>query len=218
MRVAFAQAGAGPDLVLLHGGMDDSRVWRHQLEGLSDAFRVLDWDAPGSGGTPDAPAMWRMPEFADCAAEWLDEIGVERAHVLGLSWGSSVALALYHRHPALVRSLILASAYAGWMGSLPRGEVAARVEGALDEGADEATVRSMAEADLRDVLPTITVPTLLLFGELDDRSPVTTVGAELHARIPNAQLAVIPEVGHMSNLEAPEAFNAAVRAFLRNLA
>jgi pimeloyl-ACP methyl ester carboxylesterase len=75
---------------------------------------------------------------------------------------------------------------------------------------------SMAEADLRDVLPRIQVPTLLLYGELDQRSPLQ-VATELQARIPSAKLVVIPGVGHISNAEAPEAFNACVREMLRSL-
>jgi alpha-beta hydrolase superfamily lysophospholipase len=75
---------------------------------------------------------------------------------------------------------------------------------------------SMAEADLRDVLPRIEVPTLLLCGELDQRSPLQ-LAAELAARIPAAELVVIPGVGHISNAEAPETFNACVREFLWSL-
>ena len=72
----------------------------------------------------------------------------------------------------------------------------------------------MAEADLRDVLPTIAVPTLLIWGELDLRSPLS-VGQEFEQAIPKAHLVVIPNAGHMSNLERPAPFNHAVREFCR---
>jgi pimeloyl-ACP methyl ester carboxylesterase len=75
---------------------------------------------------------------------------------------------------------------------------------------------AMAEADLRDVLPTIVVPTLLLWGEFDARSPLSVAHAFARA-IPHAELAVIPGAGHMSNLERPAEFNAAIRAFCRRL-
>src|SRR3954451_5083278 len=71
---------------------------------------------------------------------------------------------------------------------------------------------AMADADLRDVLPGIAVPTLLLWGELDARSPLS-VARELARAIPHAELVVIPGAGHMSNLERPEEFNAAIRDF-----
>lgn len=56
LRVAYAEAGDGPALVLLHGGMDDSRAWRPQLDGLAGGFRVLAWDAPGCGRSDGPPA------------------------------------------------------------------------------------------------------------------------------------------------------------------
>jgi proline-specific peptidase len=75
-------------------------------------------------------------------------------------------------------------------------------------------LRAMAEADLRDVLSRIDVPTLVLHGDRDARSPLT-VGRELHERIPGSRLVVLPGVGHLSNMEAAEPFNRQVRAFLR---
>jgi pimeloyl-ACP methyl ester carboxylesterase len=72
----------------------------------------------------------------------------------------------------------------------------------------------MADADLRDVLPEITVPTLLIWGEKDVRSPLG-VAHQFQQAIPDAELVVIPDCGHVSNLECPEKFNAAVRAFCR---
>ena len=72
----------------------------------------------------------------------------------------------------------------------------------------------MAEADLRDLLPQIAVPTLLIWGEQDARSPLS-VARRFEAAIPGAELVVIPEAGHVSNLERPEQFNDAVRGFCR---
>ena len=58
--IAYRRAGAGPALVLLHGGMEDSRVWVRQLRGLADEFTVLAWDAPGCGRSADIPETWRL--------------------------------------------------------------------------------------------------------------------------------------------------------------
>jgi pimeloyl-ACP methyl ester carboxylesterase len=70
----------------------------------------------------------------------------------------------------------------------------------------------MAKTDLQHILPTIAVPTLLLWGELDVRSPLH-IAKEFELKIPNARLVVIPDCGHVVNLQAPEAFNKAVRNF-----
>jgi pimeloyl-ACP methyl ester carboxylesterase len=70
----------------------------------------------------------------------------------------------------------------------------------------------MAEADQRDLLSRIVVPTLLIRGELDARSPLS-VARQFEEAIPNTKLAVIPGAGHVSNLERPAQFNEAVREF-----
>jgi pimeloyl-ACP methyl ester carboxylesterase len=72
----------------------------------------------------------------------------------------------------------------------------------------------MAEADQRDLLPRIAAPTLLIWGELDARSPLS-VARQFESAVSDAKLVVLPGTGHVSNLEAPEQFNAAVRDFCR---
>ncbi len=146
----------------------------------------------------------------------------------------------------------MASAYAGWGGSLPP-EVAERRLGqalALADGAPGAFVdallpamfsktmpretvdnfrtcmqafhprgfRAMAQAsaeDVRDVLPHVDVPTLLVYGQRDERAPLTVAEA-LHAAISSSKLVVLPDAGHLCNLEAPDEFNVAIRDFLHD--
>ena len=72
----------------------------------------------------------------------------------------------------------------------------------------------MAEADQRDLLPRIAVPTLLIWGEQDVRSPLS-VARQFEQAIPDTKLVVIRGCGHVSNLQRPEEFNDAVRAFCR---
>ena len=252
--VSYHRAGSGVPLVLLHGGWSDGREWRFQLDGLSADFDVIAWDAPGCGGSDDPPADASLATCADAVADLVDALGLDRPHLCGLSFGGGLAIAVYQRHPELVRSLVLASAYAGWKGSLPAAEVRARLrrvrfeinrppETWIDDylagffaGAVPPEVlhlvrstmldvrpagtlpmlAAFAEADLREVLPTITVPTLLLYGTEDVRSPRAVADA-LHAAIPHSELVLLPGVGHVSNLEAPEAFNAEVRRVLLSM-
>lgn len=132
LRIAYERAGDGPPLVLLHGGFGfDSRSWRRQLDALSDAFTVVAWDMPGCGRSVDPPETFRASDFADCLAAFIGALGLERPHVLGLSFGSALALELYRSYPSLPRSLILASAYAGWASSLPPDAVEARKQRVL---------------------------------------------------------------------------------------
>ena len=255
LRIGFRRAGAGPLLLLLHGAVCDSRVWRGELASFGESCTVVAWDAPGCGTSTDPPVSFRMPDFADVLAEVLERtFGAAPAHVLGHSWGSTLALELYRRHPDLVRSLILVGGYAGWAGSLPPDEVARRLAFAREfaDAAERGTwdpttmpglfsdrlsaraaselkailsearptpgltmASSLAEADLRPMLGSIAVPTLLVHGDADERSPLA-VGEALHAAIPGSTLAVLPGLGHECPVEDPPLFQQTVVAFLRD--
>lgn len=80
-----------------------------------------------------------------------------------------------------------------------------------------AMARAVMDVDSSDVLEEITVPTLLIWGEDDERSPLSTARA-MQASIAGARLVTIPNAGHVSSLERPEAFNKAIRGFYATLA
>jgi pimeloyl-ACP methyl ester carboxylesterase len=251
VEIAYERVGAGPPLVLVHGAAEDGRAWRPQLAGLADEFTVVAWDEPGAGRSSDVPAGFGLTDYARCLAALIEALALGPVHLGGLSWGGTVVQELYRHRPDLVATLILVDTYAGWKGSLPEAEVAARVEGArrmLAAPPDEfdptlpglfagdppaefvplleamaadvrpagmrTALRAMAEADQRDLLPRIAVPTLLIWGELDARSPLG-VARQFEQAIPGAELVVIPGAGHVSNLEQPERFNDVVREFCR---
>ena len=252
MSLAYAQAGQGAPLVLLHGFLCDARCWRHQLADLSSDFTVIAWDAPGAGGSSDPPDAFTLADWSRCLEQFLDALEIERPYLLGLSWGGVLAQEFYIRHPERVSRLVLADTYAGWSGSfapsvvsqrlsrcehdshLPPDEFVARwvpemfsAEAPPGLLAELATVfrgfhphgfrlmaKSLADADTRGFLVRIDVPTLLLWGEQDSRSPAS-VAHELQRTIPRSELHFIPQAGHVSNMEQPAAFNAHVRHFCR---
>jgi pimeloyl-ACP methyl ester carboxylesterase len=127
-RIAYQRRGEGPPLVLLHGWPTNSGEWRRQIDGLSDEFTVIAWDAPGAGRSSDPRESFRLSDWADCLAAFIQALSLGRAHLAGLSWGGGLALELYRRHPTIARTLILVSAYAGWAGSLPAEVVEQRLQ------------------------------------------------------------------------------------------
>ena len=132
LRIAFERVGEGPPLVLLHGYVGDGpTTWRPQLDSLSDEFTVIAWDAPGAGRSTDPSEMFGMAGYADCLARFIEMLGLDRPHIIGLSFGGALALALCHRHPDTAMTLSLASAYAGWGGSLPAAIAEQRLRQAL---------------------------------------------------------------------------------------
>jgi pimeloyl-ACP methyl ester carboxylesterase len=248
--IAYRQRGHGPALLLLHGFLCDSRCWRRQLSGLSDRFTVIAWDAPGAGLSSDPPEAFTTASYAQCLAGFLDALGIERAHILGLSWGGILAQEFYRLHADRFSSLVLADTYAGWRGSLPEKAWKDRLATCLRmaDGPPETVVSkllpgmftdavpqevreelagiisefhpigfrlmslSSAEVDTTDLLPSIDVATLVLWGDDDRRSP-HHIAQQLHSSIPNAQLAIIPSAGHVSNMEQPDVFNSEVLRF-----
>jgi pimeloyl-ACP methyl ester carboxylesterase len=247
LHIAYRLAGQGPAVLFVHGGAEDSRTWTPQLDALSGEFKVIAWDEPGVGASDDLPDGFGLSDYADCLAGMIGALKISPTVIAGLSWGTTVILELYRRHPLLIQGMVLADGYAGWRGSLGAEEADARLAGLRDQPEERfdpvlpglfagdppkrfvplleamaADVRrrsmlialtAMAQADLTAVLPTIQVPTQLIWGALDRRSPLS-IAYEFERQIPGANLAVIPDCGHVSNLEAPEAFNNIVRRFL----
>lgn len=138
-------------------------------------------------------------------------------------WKGSLPAEEVHSRVAAARQMLAAPA-AQFDPTLPglfAGEPPVEFVGLLEQIA--ATVRPhsletqlllMAEADQRDLLPHIAVPTLLVWGERDVRSPLD-VAHQLEQAIPDTTLVVIPDCGHVSNLQAPDEVNAAIRDFCR---
>ena len=251
LEIAYERVGSGPPLVFVHGAAEDSTVWRAQLVALADEFTVVAWDEPGAGRSSDVPADFGLADYARCLAAVIETLGLGPAHVAGLSWGSTVVQELYRHNPGRVATLILIGAYAGWKGSLPAEEVAARVEGVrrllaapaeafdptlpglfageppaefvslLEEVAADVrpeTIRTelflMAEADQRDLLPRIAVPTLLIWGELDARSPLS-IARQFQEALPQTELVVIPRRGARLPARATRTGHEAIRNFCR---
>ena len=129
LDIAYERVGEGPPLVFVHGAAGDSRMWQPQHAALADEFTVVAWDEPGAGRSSDVPADFGLADYADCLAALIEALALGPAHLAGLSWGGTLALELYRRHPGRVASLVLADTYAGWKGSLPAEEVRSRVAG-----------------------------------------------------------------------------------------
>jgi pimeloyl-ACP methyl ester carboxylesterase len=252
--IAYRRVGAGPPVLLLHGGLSDGRSWAPQLDSLAHDYDVIAWDAPGCGGSGDPTTDLDLDDYADAVAGLVRALGLGSVHLVGHSFGAGLAINVYGRHRPLVRSLVLSGAYAGWRGSLSPAEVESRFRGALAELARPpaewvdvyltsffsrsvpaetlratrammldvrpagavSMVTAFAHADLREVLPTIDVPTLLIYGAEDVRAPREVADA-VHSAIHGSQLCLVPTAGHDVNLEAPEEFDSTVRAFLERV-
>jgi pimeloyl-ACP methyl ester carboxylesterase len=110
--------------------------------------------------------------------------------------------------------------YPGLFSDLMPADRDAALATMMRENIRPATIRAAgyigAETDLRPVLPTVDVPTLVLHGEADARSPLANAGA-LHSAISTSQLVVLPKLGHACVVEDPEASAAEIRRFVKTV-
>jgi pimeloyl-ACP methyl ester carboxylesterase len=108
MKLAHAERGTGPVVVLLHGFPLSRALYEHQLNALGSVYRVIAPDLRGHGDSPSPDGAYTMDEMADDVIELLDGLGIDQPVVLGgLSMGGYVALSLVRRYPRRVRGLIL---------------------------------------------------------------------------------------------------------------
>jgi 3-oxoadipate enol-lactonase len=151
--IGFAEAGGGDatPIVFLHGVGSDKSVWRPQLDHFKDQRRTVAFDYPGYGDSDPAPEGITRDDYAAAILSAMSELGVERAHVCGLSLGGVVAIAMYAAEADRCASLILADTFA----KHPDGEaILERSKAALETG----TLRFMAESRVDVLLAQPAVP------------------------------------------------------------
>ncbi|HEY0078175.1 MAG TPA: alpha/beta fold hydrolase [Pyrinomonadaceae bacterium] len=152
IELGYEVAGAGPAVVLLHGFPFNRSMWREQVEVLSQSRRVITPDLRGHGETSAMDEAATMERMAEDTTALLDELGIERAVVGGLSMGGYVALAFYRLFPERVRAMVLADTRA-----TPDTEEARRTR---EETAQRALKEGMG-AIVETMLPKLVAPATL---------------------------------------------------------
>ena len=240
---AWFEAGSGSPLVLVHGAGGCADLWQHQLDGLAHGARIVAPDLPGHGplggrGKPSVAA------YAEWLAGFLATLDERPVVLVGHSMGGAVAQTLALARPERLAGLVLVSTGArlrvltrlvdllrahpregqrlirelSFAADTPR-EPVEMVERALREGAPLVTLGDYLACDrfdVRDRLPGIRTPTLVVAGAEDRLTPLK-YGRFLAETIPGARLVEIPAAGHFPQLEQPVRVNAAIREFLAHL-
>ncbi len=148
----FDQAGEGPAVMLVHAGIGDRRMWRAHLPWLAEAgWLAIAPDLPGFGAhapAADPPAPW------DFLRDVLDELAVDRAVIVGNSFGGAVALRLAVTSPDRVRGLAMISSPAPGMEPSPQLEQAWTAESeAMERGDIDGAVDAVVAAWLAPDAP-----------------------------------------------------------------
>ncbi|HEX3423074.1 MAG TPA: alpha/beta fold hydrolase [Sphingomicrobium sp.] len=245
-QIGYAEEGSGEavPVIFLHGVGSDKSVWRPQLAHFGKTRRSVAFDYPGYGESDPAPEGTTRDDYASAIISAMNALGIDRAHVCGLSLGGIVAIAMHSADSRRCASLVLADTFAVH----PEGR-------AIYERAMTASENLQAMAEARvDVLlaqpasPRVRREVVETMGRIDpaaycigaeavwladqreraERIGIPTLilvgdhdlitppdlSVELARLIRSSQMQVIHDAGHISNLEKPAAFNQAVEQLL----
>lgn len=242
LDMSYVTEGAGPPLVLLHGATSmGTHDWGAQRPLLRPEFTLYMPDARGHHRTVfDVRAGWKRADLVSDALAFVDALGLGRFHLMGLSMGARTAVALAITHPQRLLSLIAVSASLerepaasvarrrldpesilrdepAWAGELKQRHDTHQGEGhwqrlasAIRDDTQELTGPTPEE------LRRIRLPVLLAYGDRDPWVPLAQA-LRIKRQLPDARLLVVPECGHVVEVERPSVFNPAMTGFLRRM-
>jgi 3-oxoadipate enol-lactonase len=239
--------GGATPIVFLHGVGSDKSVWRPQLGHFKDERRAVAFDYPGYGDSDSAPDGTTRDDYATTILAAMAQLGIQRAHVCGLSLGGIVAIAMHHAWPNKIASLVLADTFADhpdaqgiYERSVAGSEnlrafAESRVDVLLAQPADPAVrsevVETMSRIDPEAYRTGAKAVWLaeqrervheirvptLVLCGAEDRVTPPALSTALTKLIPGAHCQLIERAGHLTNLERPDEFNTFVGAFIRGV-
>jgi len=231
-RIWFATIGAGPPVILLHGGDASAEFWGDQVPALlASGRRVILIDSRGHGrSTRDAKPLGYELMESDVIAV-MDAIGVERADVVGWSDGAILGLIMAMKDPQRVTHVFAFGANMDLHGFNPLGAVAPilpQVDAALaanfahispTPGGYGALSRDVLAMQLSQPnytpaeLAAIKGPAIAIVDGAHEEFILREHTQYLARTIPGAVLIILPDVSHFAPLQAPDSFNASMINF-----
>lgn len=229
--IHYEVTGEGEPLVLVHGLSESTRVWYRNLDALAARYRVYLLDLPGFGAMRKFRQQFDLKQSGAWLDGWMQALGLEAAHLVGHSMGGYICMALTARCPERVRRLTLVDSigipFDRSVNRLiyPALKAIRRTEpsfwGCIGYDylrAGPAMVlkaaRQIVALEASEVIASVRVPTLIIWGENDDLVPFSS-GRRLHERLAGARLFVLPGANHFCMYERPREFNNALLTFLQ---
>lgn len=245
LRVYYEEAGDGPALVCFHAACQDTLMWRHVLDGLSDEFRVIAIDAPAHAKTlePAGGAFRDLTRHAEFNERFLELMGIERPAIAGCSMGGNLVLELAARRPDGYAAVISCEGadYTPTVSEFLLEMLLINGQAILDGWSRSLTGDRTPPDRAREVVwqikranPEVMAGDLTGYAGFDKREAMGSVTSpvlllrgdadwlvsqaqveETAARVADARIAVLAGTGHYPMIENPFEFNETVREFLR---
>ena len=244
LKINYNVSGEGKDVLVMHGWGACADAVRPIAAALEKNFRVWTLDLPGFGKSDVPPENWDVYSYADFMKQFIDETGIKTPVLIGHSFGGRLAIILAGKEKIDINKIILVDSAgikpkhgAGYYIKVYSYKLAkrlARLVGRFSLEAAENLKSKFGSADYKNANPTmrtimvrvvnedltgylkdIAVPTLLIWGDKDDATPLSD--AELMEKlIPDAGLCVLSGAGHFSYLDRPGDFGVIANKFLEN--
>ncbi len=244
-RIRLMRGGSGPPLVVLHGATGAN--WLPFMERLSRNFEVIAPEHPGFGNSDTPDWLDTMHDLAYFYLDLFDQLELRAVNLVGLSFGGWVAAELAVRSTQHLASLTLAGAAGLHVPGVAQidpflmsdaqrlreffydqakaEEIIARAIRPENEDSmlkNRTTVAKLVwqprqhDPDLHKWLHRVTVPTLLIWGDHDRMFPKEYAFA-FQKLIPGAKAAIVPQCGHVPQVEKPDVFAAEIENFIEGI-
>jgi pimeloyl-ACP methyl ester carboxylesterase len=233
-RIWTASYGAGPAVILLHGGLGHSGNWGFQVPDLvASGHRVVLIDSRGHGRSNRDGRPYSYDLMATDVLAVMDHAGIDRATLVGWSDGAIISLILADKAPDRVAGVFFFACKMDPSGNKPFEPTPALKRCFSRHGKDYAVLSATPDSFKEfvdavslmqrtqpnysaDDLARISVPVRIVQAERDEFIKPDHA-AYLAKTLPNATLSFLPGVSHFAPLQRPEQFNAAVRDFLTTI-
>ena len=222
-ELAYAEAGQGHPLVLLHGNGESKEYFSAQMEPLSAVRHVYAVDTRGHGRSPRGEGPFTLTRFAEDLEKFRTAHGIETMDLLGFSDGGNIAMLYALAHPERVSRLILNGANLDPSGVKRSVQLPVEIGYRIASFFAQKDPKAAANAEMLGLmvnephidpgeLGKLTMPTLVIAGEKDMIRDDHT--RKIAAALPDGKLVILPG-DHFVAAKNPDAFNEAVLRFLQ---
>jgi len=245
-RTRFMRKGSGQPLLFLHGAAG-AGAWLPFMEELSNKYDVIVPEHPGFGGSDTPEWLDNIGDLAYFYLDVIDHLGLSGVHLVGTSLGGWVAAELATRDCSKIRTMTLVAPAGVHVKGVVKGDIFMwspeetqrklfhnqEIAAAIPQPADDEQLMvvlknrlmvaklgwspRMHNPDLRKWLHRVSVPTLIIWGDNDQVLP-PAYGPAYRDLIPNSELDIIPECGHLPHVEKASEFTAKVTGFIEGAA
>ena len=243
VNVYYKTAGKGEKVVLLHGWGGQADSFLPVFNFLSSQYEVYALDFPGFYQSSDPDRPWNVTDYSSMLLKFFDKLGIEKANLVGHSFGGRVSILFSASHPERVNKVVLTDSaglipkrsfkyyckvykfkffkklymtFTSGSDSKEKLERFYKKYGSNDykntSGVMRQTFVKVVNQDLHGYLSSIKAPTLLIWGDKDQDTPISFAKI-MEKEIPDAGLVVFEGAGHFAYLERVNDFNIIVNRF-----